>query len=431
MGAAIGLVLLTVAIIVLWNVFVGLYGHPPLAVRDGPYGVDAWVPIAVLILGIVVLASLPLIIERLRPTGRTFRDQIASNERNGILLVLGVMFGLALTLDVLVTVVTLRTSAGLLAAGIGVVIALVATWLALRSGDRLIVAMAGAAPVSREHEPVLANVVTELSAAAGIKPPKLYMIDVDAPNAFVTGPDAARSSLIVTRGLVATLSREELQGVIAHEVAHIRNHDARYGLLVTVLLGSALLIVDGAFSIVTFPFRLVGEAVGAGGGRSVDGSVHLGGSGGSWSFPKLDMGGDGDSDGGGAAILLAIFIFVLVVILTVWLLKVIVPLVSRLARAAVGREREFLADASAVEIGRNPGSLESALIKIATSRGTLPSVNRATAALCFVNPLRTFERRGRAIFATHPPTVDRVNRLRILQGLPQLEAIPGDVAQAG
>lgn len=124
-------------------------------------------------------------------------------------------------------------------------------------------------------------------------------------------------------------------------------------------------------------------------------------------------------------------LFVLIVILTVWLLKVTIPLLSRLARAAVGREREFLADASAVELGRNPGSLESALMKVATSRSTLPSVNRATASLCFVNPLRMFEKRGRSMFATHPPTLDRVNRLRELQGLPPLETIPGDVTQAG
>jgi heat shock protein HtpX len=430
MGAAIGLILLSVVILVLWNVYVGLYGAPPLVVRDGPYGLDAWVPVAVLIVGIVLLASLPLLIEKLRPTGGTFRDQIGANQRNATLLVLGVLLGLALVLDVLVTVVTLRTSAGLVAAGLGVLLGLLATWLAMRNGDRLVVRMAGARAVTHEQEPVLANVVAELATAANVPLPRLFVIDDESPNAFATGPDPERSSLIVTRGLLRDLDREELQGVIAHELAHIRNLDARYGLLVTVLLGSALLIVDGAFSIVTFPFRAVGQLVGAGGTPSGDGGVHVGGSGGSWSFPKIDLGdSDGDSDGGGAAIVLAIILFVLIVVFTVWLLKVIVPFVSRLARAAVGREREFLADASAVEIGRNPGALESALIKVATNRATLESVNRATASLCFVNPLRTFERRGRAIFATHPPTIDRVNRLRTLQGMPAMASIPGDVTQ--
>lgn len=441
MGAAIGLVILTVAILVLWNVYVGLYGAPPLVIRDGPFGLDAWVPVAVLLLGIVVLASLPLIIERLNPPGRTFRDQIAANERNGNLLVLGVILGLALTLNVLATVVTLRTSFGLVAAAVGVGAGLFAAWFALRRGDQLIVAMSGARRVTRETEPVLADVVAELAIAANIPPPKLFVIESPAPNAFVTGPDPARSSLVATRGLLEGLDREELQGVVAHEIAHIRNLDARYGLLVTILLGSALLVVDGAFAIITFPFRLIGHLLGMGGEGSTDGNVHVGGSGGNWSLPSGSSGdggrggsisgghrdgGDGDAGPG----ILIILIFALLVVLTVWFLKAVVPVLARLSRAAVGREREFLADASAVEIGRNPGALESALIKVATSRATLPSVNRATASLCFVNPLRTFEGRGRAIFATHPPTIDRVNRLRVLQGLPHLAGIPSDVTAA-
>lgn len=432
MGAAIGLIIIAVIVVILWNVYVGLYDAPPLVVRDGPFGLDAWVPVAVLIAAIVILAALPIIIERLRPTGRTFRDQKAANQRNAAFLVLGVLCGLALTLDVLVTVITLRTSAGLLAAALGVLLGIAAAWVALRSGDRLVIAMAGAKPVTHEQEPVFANVVAELASAASIPPPRLFVIEEPAPNAFVTGPDPARSSLIATRGLLDAMTREELQGVIAHEISHIRNLDGRYGLLVTVLLGSALLIVDGAFSIVTFPFKAVGQLIGAGGNTAGDGAVHLDGSGGSFAFPKVDLGGDADGgDGDGAGGLVAIVLFVLVVVFTVWLLKVTVPLLSRLARAAVGREREFLADASAVELGRNPGSLESALMKVAASRGTLPSVNRATAALCFVNPLRSFEKRGRALFATHPPTLDRVNRLRELRALPPLESIPGDVTDAG
>lgn len=137
------------------------------------------------------------------------------------------------------------------------------------------------------------------ATAANIPPPKLFVIEEAAPNAFVTGADPARSSLVATRGLLDTMTREELQGVIAHEIAHIRNHDARYGLLVAVLLGSALLVVDGAFAVVTFPFKLVGQLIGAGADAAGDGAVHMGGSGGNWSFPKIDLGGDGDGDSGG------------------------------------------------------------------------------------------------------------------------------------
>jgi len=437
MGAAIGLILLAIVIVILWAVYVGLYGHPPLAIADGPYGVDAWVPVAVLLLAIVVIAALPLILERLRPETHTFRDQIRANVMNGNLLVIGVVLGVALTFDVLFTVVTLRTSGGLLAAEIGVILAVVAAALAVRKGDRLVIRLSGAKPADRATDAVLLDVVAEMAVAANIPMPSVYVIESKAPNAFVTGPEPSQSSVIATRGLITDLTREELQGVIAHEVSHIRNLDGRYGLLVTVLLGTALLVVDGAFAVVTFPFRALGALFG--GSPSHDQRVHLSGTGGDWSFPRLNLGGSsggggsgggggdggGDGDGIGAAIL-AILIFVLLVILVVWLLKVLVPILSRLARAAVGREREFLADASAVELGRNPGALESALINVATSTATVSSINRATAALCFVSPLRRFEGRGRSLFATHPPTIDRVNRLRDLQGKPRLADIVGN-----
>jgi heat shock protein HtpX len=432
MGAAIGLVLLAITIVILWAVYVGLYGHAPLAIADGPYGIDAWVPVVFLLVAIVIIAALPVILERVRPQARTFRDQMAANEVNGNLLVIAIVLGVALTFDILFTVVTLRTSGGLLAAEVGVILAVVAVVLAVRRGDRLVIRLSGAKPANRATDARLLDVVAEMAVAANIPMPSVYVIESAAPNAFVIGPEPSRSSLIATRGLISSLTREEMQGVIAHEVSHIRNLDGRYGLLVTVLLGTALLLVDGAFSIVTFPFRAVGRLIGAG-SPSGDGTVHFSGSGGHWSFPNLGgSGGGGGGHGGGGgkdagAAILAILIFVLIVILIVWLLKVLVPVLSRLARAAVGREREFLADASAVEIGRNPGALESALIKVATNRGTVPSINRATAALCFVSPIRSFEDRGRSLFATHPQTIDRVNRLRTLQGEPPLQSIPGNV----
>jgi heat shock protein HtpX len=429
MGAAIGLVLLAIVIVILWAVYVGLYGHAPLAIADGPYGIDAWVPVAFLLLAMVVIAALPLILERMRPEARTFRDQMAANEVNGNLLVIAIVLGVALTFDVLFTVLTLRTSGGLLAAEVGVILAVVAVVLAVRRGDRLVIRLSGAKPANRATDAPLLDVVAEMAVAANIPMPSVYVIESEAPNAFVIGPEPSRSSLVATRGLISRLTREEMQGVIAHEVSHIRNLDGRYGLLVTVLLGTALLLVDGAFSIVTFPFRAVGRLIGAG-SPSDDGAVHYSGSGGHWSFPDLGGRGGGRGGGGGkdaGAAILAILIFVLIVILVVWLLKVLVPVLSRLARAAVGREREFLADASAVEIGRNPGALESALIKVATNRGTVPSINRATAALCFVSPIRSFEDRGRSLFATHPPTIERVNRLRTLQGEPPLQVIARNV----
>ncbi len=213
-------------------------------------------------------------------------------------------------------------------------------------------------------------------------------------------------------------------------MAHIRNYDCRYNLFVAVLAGTTVLIADGFFQIVTFPFRLpwrvfraFGESDYAGGSGRVSG----GGSGGWWSFPNLDFGGGGGGGGGGSggkggglAILLAIAIFVVLVLIVSALIYAIAPIFARLTQAAVSREREYFADATAVELGRNPAALERALTKVASAHDVLEAANRATAPLYFVNPIRAFEKRASTIYSTHPRTLDRINRLRALQAVPSL-----------
>jgi heat shock protein HtpX len=227
---------------------------------------------------------------------------------------------------------------------------------------------------------------------------------------------------VVTRGLLDSMTREELQGVVAHEMAHIRNYDSRYSLFVAIGVGAVVLVADGFFRVVTFPFRIpkmIADAWSSGGG---------GGSGGKWDLGDLDIGhidigdGDGDSDSGGAiALILAIIIFVLVIVVVATVVRALAPLFARLTQVAVSRQREYLADASAVELGRNPAALESALLKAARSMRPLQAANRATAPLWFVNPIRAFEKRAATIFATHPRSIDRVNRLRTLQGLAPID----------
>jgi len=207
--------------------------------------------------------------------------------------------------------------------------------------------------------------------------PKVYVIDDTAPNAFATGRDPQHASVAVTTGLLEKMDREELQGVLGHEMSHVRNYDIRFTLLVGVLVGSVALLSD-FFLRWTFWF---------GGGRRDD--------------------RDDDRGGGG---LQAIFFIVAII------LSILAPIASQLVQLAVSRQREYLADASSVEITRNPNGLERALATIASDREVLEVASRATQHLYFTNPIKKFEKRAAGLMSTHPPIVDRINRLRELTG---------------
>jgi heat shock protein HtpX len=206
----------------------------------------------------------------------------------------------------------------------------------------------------------------------------VYTIDDTAPNAFATGRDPNHASLAVTTGLLEKLDREELQGVIGHEMSHVRNLDIRFTLLVAVLVGSIALMAD-------FFLRFTFWG-GLGGGRSRDRS----------------------SGGGGGLVIIAIVLGLI--------LSIVAPIIGRLVQLAVSRQREYLADASSVELTRDPYGLERALAKIASDREVLEVANRATQHLYFVNPIKKWESRASGLMATHPPIVDRINRLRALTG---------------
>jgi heat shock protein HtpX len=205
--------------------------------------------------------------------------------------------------------------------------------------------------------------------------PNVYIIDDTAPNAFATGRDPKHASIAITTGLLQKLDREELQGVIGHELSHVRNLDIRFTLMVGVLVGSVALLSD---FFLRFTFW--------GGGRRSS---------------------NRDSGGGG----LQVVIFVVAIILAI-----LAPIAARLVQLAVSRQREYLADASSVELTRNPAGLERALAKIGTDKEVLEVANRATQHLYFTNPIKKFEERSSSMFATHPAIVDRINRLRELTG---------------
>ena len=305
----------------------------------------------------------------------TFYSQEAANRRDSVLLVIVV----AVVLGALGFAIGYGTS-GVVETGIAVttgalILALVLSVGSYFGGDQLVLGTSGAKQVDATTAPQLMNIVQEMAIAANVPMPKVYVISDTAPNAFATGRDPKHASVAVTTGLLEKLDREELQGVLGHELSHVRNFDIRFALLVAVLVGSIALLAD---FFLRFTFW--------GGGRR----------------------SSSDRDGGGGLQAL-IFVFAIV-------LAVLAPIFARLVQLAVSRQREYLADASSVELTRNPSGLERALAKIASDREVLEVANRATQHLYFTNPIKKFEARSSSMFSTHPPIVDRINRLRQLTG---------------
>jgi heat shock protein HtpX len=311
----------------------------------------------------------------------TFYNQIAANRRNSFLL----------TLVVVVLFALLGFSIGYAISG-DVVGAFIAMGIALAagvligagsyfSGDSLVLTVSGAKEVDETSAPQLMNVVREMSLAANVPMPRVYVIDDTAPNAFATGRDPQHASVAITTGLIEKLDREELQGVMGHELSHVRNYDIRFALIVGVLVGSIALLAD---FFLRFTFW--------GGGRR-----------------------SSNREGGGNAIQAIMFVVAIV-------LAILAPIISRLVQLAVNRQREYLADASSVGLTRNPYGLERALAKISADTEVLEVANRATQHMYFTNPIKKFEERSKGLFSTHPATVDRINRLRELTGEQPLDS---------
>ena len=310
----------------------------------------------------------------------TFYSQIGANKRNSILLVLAVVLLLGVLGLAIGWAVTGDPRAALPSLGIAIAIGLAASLFSYFRGDSVVLSISGAKEVTVESAPQLMNVVQEMAIAANVPMPKVYLIDDTAPNAFATGRDPKHASVAITTGLLQKLDREELQGVMAHELSHVRNFDIRFSLLVGVLVGSIALLAD---------FFLRFTFWGGGGRRSRSSN---------------------DSGGGGG---LQIVVFIVAI-----LLAIIAPIMARLVQMAVSRQREYLADASGVELTRNPVGLERALAKISLDTEPLEVANRATQHLYFENPIKAATGTSSNLFSTHPAALDRINRLRELNGQP-------------
>ena len=237
------------------------------------------------------------------------------------------------------------------------------------AGDKLVLAQSQARELAPAEEPQLRNIVETLSIGLGITPPRIYLIDDTAPNAFATGRDPKHASIVVTRGLLDKLDRTELEGVIAHELSHVVNRDIRVMLLVTVLVGTVALLSD-------------------------------------WMLRSFAWGGGarrGRDRGGGGIILIAALV-----------LAILTPIVATLIQLAVSRQREYLADASGALLTRYPPGLANALRKIAADKEALEVANKATASLYIANPLKDAPRALDGLFDTHPPIAERIRRLEAM-----------------
>ena len=280
---------------------------------------------------------------------------------------------------------------------VGLIIALliwgIMTLVAYFQGDSIILSMAHAKKITPADNQRLFDVVEEMKIASALeKMPDVYIIDDPALNAFATGRDQNHSAIAITSGLLQILNRDELQGVIGHEISHIKNRDVRLMSLLTVLLGTIVILAWYAWM-----FAFLGAA-NAGAGNTNSGRS---------SSRNRGRGSSSGGNGGGIQIIAAIFALIL---------AILAPIFAQLIYFAVSRKREYLADACSALYTRYPEGLASALEKLSRSETQVKSANKATAPMYIINP---FKKKGMSLSdltSTHPPTADRIRILRSMAG---------------
>ncbi len=255
---------------------------------------------------------------------------------------------------------------------IAALLALVAVAYTVTSGTRLVLAVAGAQPADPQRYAQLCNLVEALALGDGIPAPAVYVVEDRSPNAFATGISPSKAAVTVTTGLLAVMDREELEGVLGHEISHIKNYDTRLLLIVTTLLGMAGLLAS-----------LI------------------------WRSAFFARGGRGRNNNQ----------FAMLLLLAGALLAIVGFVVGPIIRLALSRRRESLADASSVELTRNPVGLIRALKALQNNDVPLVKANHATAAMCIDDPLQHHESGIHRLFDTHPPIAERIATLeRMAQG---------------
>lgn len=301
-----------------------------------------------------------------------YEAQSANRRKSAIVVVLFFLF-VALTVYVISQAMGIYMGyepGGLGFMGIALIISGLTSFGSYYWSDKIVLSLSGARPADRKRDFTFYTVAENLSIASGIPTPKLYVIDDTAPNAFATGRDPKHAAVAATTGLLAMLSRTELEGVIAHELTHIKNCDTRLMALVSVMVGLVALMADWLIRMSWY-------------GR-----------------------GNKDREGNqlGAILLVVGFVFAL-----------LSPFVAQLIQLAISRRREFSADAGAVAITRQPSGLISALKKISGDTEALEVANKATAHMYIINPFKAKDHRAVSMFSslfnTHPPVEKRLEAL--------------------
>lgn len=295
-------------------------------------------------------------------------EQISANKRRSALLILA----FALLVAAVVVVINVLFGGGLVGFVVALVVAVALSVGSYYNSDRIALAMSRARPADPQEYARYHNLVEGLCIASGLPKPRLYVVDDPAPNAFATGRNPKHAAIAVTTGLLEKMNRVELEGVLAHELSHIRNYDVLVMTLAVTMVGIVALLAD---FFLRFAF---------------------------WGGTRRD-------DRGPAGGILAVLGIVLLAL---------APLVARLMQFAVSRRREYLADASGVSLTRYPPGLVSALRKLQEDRTVIASASKATAHLWIEEPLE-LERKSAAtrfnrLFATHPPLEDRIAALEAM-----------------
>lgn len=292
---------------------------------------------------------------------RNFFDEINRNKRNSVILT-GLFFAFVIFIGYILGYFYRSPIGGIILATI---IAIIYSLIVFSAGESIILASNNAKPATKHDNAYIINTVEGLAIAAGIPAPKVYIIEDEAINAFATGKNPQKSYIAVTTGAINKLTREELEGVLAHEMSHIKNYDIRLMLTVIVLIGTVAILSD----ILMRSFLFSGRR---------------------------------DDRDNGSAGLLFLAIGVILAILT--------PIIAELTRLAISRKREYLADSSGAMLTRNPDGLAKALKKIKSDHTDMQQANKATANLYISNPFRKGGFMS-SLWSTHPPLDERIKRL--------------------
>lgn len=280
-----------------------------------------------------------------------------------------VVFGFILMVTLIIYFICMAFDLGVFSIIFALIFSIIAAYASYYNSDKIILSMNKARPATHEEDQKLVNILDTLMISSGLShKPKLYVVEDLQPNAFATGRNPENSVICVTTGLLEKLNYYELEGVIAHEMSHIKNYDIRLSAVVTVMLGLIVMLSD-MFS--------------------------------RWTF-RSSRKSDNDN---GNAILMVIGLILLI----------FAPIFGQLMQLAISRRREYLADATAIEFTRNPDGLISALQKLDSDPDELEVANSSTAHMYIVCPLKDKKKKSSSLFSTHPPIKDRIEAIRNLK----------------